>query len=78
MSEARVKNIYPHDFVCTEIDAWGNKSCICPICGFTFKEDGMVKHMIRLSQKKDALHTKWLKENRMSNVQKKRILKFKA
>lgn len=45
-------------------DTWGNEMKRCPVCGWTFKGDGVKKHIVRMSQVGDDAHDEWLKNNK--------------
>ena len=50
-------------FEVVEVDGWGTPWVRCPVCAAVKKGDGIIKHMIRLSQNHDTNHAIWLKEN---------------
>ena len=52
-----------NDFEFVENDDLGNSWVRCPVCGAVKKSDGVIKHMIRMSQELDTAHSIWLKEN---------------
>lgn len=53
-----------HDYEITGYDEWGNPLAKCPVCGFIFKCDGVLKHIARYDQLGDVKHKKWLQDNR--------------
>lgn len=52
-----------NEFEFVEKDEWGTQWVRCPICGAVKKRDGIIKHMVRMSQELDTAHSLWLKEN---------------
>ncbi len=44
-------------------DEWGNEFVYCPVCGFDFVRDGVMKHCIRTAQVGEMTHIAWLEEN---------------
>lgn len=46
-------------------DEWNNTHVICPVCGFSFIQDGVMKHIIRSAQVGEESHGKWLTSNKI-------------
>lgn len=57
------KHNYDIRYETSHHDEWGNLHVLCPVCGFVFSRDGVLKHVIRTAQVGEETHGKWLNEN---------------
>lgn len=56
---------YNIDYELSHYDEWNNQYVLCPVCGFTFCRDGVLKHIIRTAQVGEQTHTVWLEKKKI-------------